>query len=163
MPTLGSLTAFYRPGIPNKIVCVLPSSSLGWCTRNPSLASECREEFELPTGVFLALQGEMSGNAGSLVVADYVVFALMLVVSAAVGFYFAWKSRGSESSRDFLTGGGKLTAIPVAISLSASFMSSITVLSNPAEVRPTILTCNSPLSGVAVEAFLCLYVHLEWH
>ncbi|XP_060885764.1 sodium-coupled monocarboxylate transporter 1-like isoform X2 [Labrus mixtus] len=79
----------------------------------------------------------MSGDslvAGSLVVADYVVFALMLVVSAAVGFYYAWDSRGRESSREFLTGGRTLTALPVSLSLTANFMSSITVLSNPADV-----------------------------
>nr|XP_046234541.1 sodium-coupled monocarboxylate transporter 1-like [Scatophagus argus] len=79
----------------------------------------------------------MSGDslkAGSLVAADYVVFALMLVVSATIGVYYAWASRGKESSRDFLTGGRRLTALPVSMSLTASFMSSITVLSNPADV-----------------------------
>lgn len=80
----------------------------------------------------------MSGDsqvAASLMVEDYVVFALVLVVSTAIGFYFAWASRGRESTRDFLTGGRRLTALPVSMSLTASFMSSITVLSNPAEVR----------------------------
>ncbi|XP_071358087.1 sodium-coupled monocarboxylate transporter 1 [Trachinotus anak] len=79
----------------------------------------------------------MSGDsvvAGSFVVADYVVFALMLVVSAAVGVYYAWTDRGQRSSRDFLMGGRRLTALPVSLSLTASFMSAITVLSNPAEV-----------------------------
>eukprot|EP00064_Thunnus_orientalis_P009716 superscaffoldBa00001251_g9742 len=79
----------------------------------------------------------MSGDslvAGSFVVADYVVFALMLVVSAAVGVYYAWSDRGQESSGDFLMGGRRLTALPVSLSLTASFMSAITVLSNPAEV-----------------------------
>ncbi|XP_062300198.1 sodium-coupled monocarboxylate transporter 1-like [Scomber scombrus] len=79
----------------------------------------------------------MSGDsqvAGSFAVADYVVIALMLVVSAAVGVYFAWVDRGRGSSRDFLTGGRRMTALPVSMSLTASFMSSITVLSNPAEV-----------------------------
>ncbi|XP_070784706.1 sodium-coupled monocarboxylate transporter 1-like [Enoplosus armatus] len=79
----------------------------------------------------------MSGDsqeAGSFVVADYVVFALMLVVSAAVGVYYAWADRGQRSSGDFLMGGRRLTALPVSLSLTASFMSAITVLSNPAEV-----------------------------
>ncbi|CAK6949749.1 sodium-coupled monocarboxylate transporter 1 [Scomber scombrus] len=79
----------------------------------------------------------MSGDsliAGSFVVADYVVFALMLVVSAAVGVYYAWSDRGQKSSGDFLMGGRSLTALPVSLSLTASFMSAITVLSNPAEV-----------------------------
>ncbi|CAJ1054382.1 sodium-coupled monocarboxylate transporter 1-like isoform X1 [Xyrichtys novacula] len=75
-----------------------------------------------------------SSGAGSLGVADYVVFALMLVVSAAVGVYYAWTSRGKGTSREFLTGGRRLTALPVSLSLTASFMSSITVLSTPAEV-----------------------------
>nr|XP_046235616.1 sodium-coupled monocarboxylate transporter 1-like [Scatophagus argus] len=79
----------------------------------------------------------MSGDslvADSFVAADYVVFALMLVVSAAVGVYYAWADRGHRSSGDFLMGGRKLTAVPVSLSLTASFMSAITVLSNPAEV-----------------------------
>uniref|UniRef100_A0A671YHU4 Solute carrier family 5 member 8 n=1 Tax=Sparus aurata TaxID=8175 RepID=A0A671YHU4_SPAAU len=71
---------------------------------------------------------------GSFVVADYMVFALMLVVSAAVGVYFAWTDRDQRSSGDFLMGGRRLTALPVSLSLTASFMSAITVLSNPAEV-----------------------------
>lgn len=84
----------------------------------------------------------MSGNspvAGSFVAVDYVVFALMLVVSAAVGVYYAWVDRGHRSSGDFLMGGRRLTALPVSLSLTASFMSAITVLSNPAEVRKICL------------------------
>ncbi|XP_068573036.1 sodium-coupled monocarboxylate transporter 1 isoform X2 [Cebidichthys violaceus] len=79
----------------------------------------------------------MSGDslvAGSFVVADYVVFALMLLVSAAVGVYYAWANRGQGNLGDFLMGGRSLTALPVSLSLTASFMSAITVLSNPAEV-----------------------------
>uniref|UniRef100_A0A8C3AXG0 Solute carrier family 5 member 8 n=1 Tax=Cyclopterus lumpus TaxID=8103 RepID=A0A8C3AXG0_CYCLU len=79
----------------------------------------------------------MSGDslaAGSFVAADYAVFALMLLVSAAVGVYHAWMDRGQASLGDFLMGGRRLTALPVSLSLTASFMSAITVLSNPAEV-----------------------------
>ncbi|XP_056132666.1 sodium-coupled monocarboxylate transporter 1 [Lampris incognitus] len=73
-------------------------------------------------------------SVGSFVAGDYVVFALMLVVSAAVGVYYAWADRDRRSSRDFLMGGRSLTAVPVSLSLTASFMSAITVLANPAEV-----------------------------
>ncbi|XP_068162731.1 sodium-coupled monocarboxylate transporter 1-like isoform X2 [Antennarius striatus] len=79
----------------------------------------------------------MSGDshvAGSLFAADYVVFALVLLVSISIGVYFAWANRGRENSRDFLTGGRTLTAFPVSLSLTASFLSSVTVLSSPAEV-----------------------------
>ncbi|TNN49724.1 Sodium-coupled monocarboxylate transporter 1 [Liparis tanakae] len=77
---------------------------------------------------------EGSLAAGSFVAADYAVFAVMLLVSAAVGVYFAWMDRGQASLGDFLMGGRSLTALPVSLSLTASFMSAITVLSNPAEV-----------------------------
>ncbi|XP_077449709.1 sodium-coupled monocarboxylate transporter 1 isoform X2 [Stigmatopora argus] len=70
----------------------------------------------------------------SFAAADYVVFAFMLVVSAAIGVYYAWTDRNLESSGNFLTGGRQLPALPVSLSLTASFMSAITVLSNPAEV-----------------------------
>uniref|UniRef100_A0A8C6WRE1 Solute carrier family 5 member 8 n=1 Tax=Neogobius melanostomus TaxID=47308 RepID=A0A8C6WRE1_9GOBI len=78
----------------------------------------------------------MSGTPGlsSFVLGDYLIFALMLLVSAAVGVYYAWKDRDQRTSGDFLMGGKKLTALPVAMSLTASFMSAITVLSTPAEV-----------------------------
>lgn len=73
-------------------------------------------------------------RAGSFAAPDYVVFALMLAMSAAVGVYFAWTDRGQRNTRDFLMGGRKLTALPVSLSLTASFMSAITMLSHPAEV-----------------------------
>lgn len=78
----------------------------------------------------------MSGDspvAGSLKVEDYVVFALMLVVSTVIGIYSAWSTR-KGSPQDFLTGGRKLNMLPVSMSMAAGTMSSITVLSNPAEV-----------------------------
>uniref|UniRef100_A0A3Q3L1V9 Solute carrier family 5 member 8 n=1 Tax=Mastacembelus armatus TaxID=205130 RepID=A0A3Q3L1V9_9TELE len=73
-------------------------------------------------------------KTGSFVTADYLVFALMLLVSAAVGVYYAWTDRDQRSSGNFLIGGRRMTALPVSLSLTASFMSAITVLSNPAEV-----------------------------
>lgn len=99
----------------------------------------------------------MSGKAvlGSFGPADYVVFAVMLVVSAAVGVYYAWADRGPSSSGDFLTGGRRLTALPVSLSLTASFMSAITVLSNPAEVR--ILQMHTK-KRVAINRYTFLYL-----
>uniref|UniRef100_A0A8C6WRA4 Solute carrier family 5 member 8 n=1 Tax=Neogobius melanostomus TaxID=47308 RepID=A0A8C6WRA4_9GOBI len=77
---------------------------------------------------------EETAGLSSFVLGDYLIFALMLLVSAAVGVYYAWKDRDQRTSGDFLMGGKKLTALPVAMSLTASFMSAITVLSTPAEV-----------------------------
>ncbi|XP_076010514.1 sodium-coupled monocarboxylate transporter 1-like [Genypterus blacodes] len=79
----------------------------------------------------------MSGEplvTGSFVAVDYVVFASMLMVSAAIGVYYAWVDREKTSTGEFLIGGRRLTAVPVSLSLTAGFMSAISVLGNPAEV-----------------------------
>ncbi|XP_003499748.1 sodium-coupled monocarboxylate transporter 1 [Cricetulus griseus] len=71
---------------------------------------------------------------GSFVVWDYVVFAGMLLISAVIGIYYAFAGGGQQTSKDFLMGGRSMTAVPVALSLTASFMSAVTVLGTPAEV-----------------------------
>ncbi|XP_068128905.1 sodium-coupled monocarboxylate transporter 1 [Hyperolius riggenbachi] len=71
---------------------------------------------------------------GTFSVWDYVVFALMLVISAVIGIYYAFAGGGQKTSKDFLMGGRSMTAVPVALSLTASFMSAVTVLGTPAEV-----------------------------
>ncbi|XP_043943712.1 sodium-coupled monocarboxylate transporter 1 [Protopterus annectens] len=70
----------------------------------------------------------------TFVVWDYVVFAGMLLISAAIGIYYAVVDRAKQSSKDFLIGGRTMTAVPVALSLTASFMSAVTVLATPAEI-----------------------------
>ncbi|XP_051857700.1 sodium-coupled monocarboxylate transporter 1-like [Antechinus flavipes] len=71
---------------------------------------------------------------GTFVVWDYLVFAAMLLISAAIGVYYAFAGGGQQTSKDFLMGGRKMTAVPVALSLTASFMSAVTVLGTPSEV-----------------------------
>lgn len=71
---------------------------------------------------------------GTFVVWDYVVFAGMLLISAAIGIYYAFAGGGQQTSKDFLMGGRRMTAVPVALSLTASFMSAVTVLGTPSEV-----------------------------
>ncbi|XP_069485977.1 sodium-coupled monocarboxylate transporter 1-like [Ambystoma mexicanum] len=74
------------------------------------------------------------GDIGTFVVWDYLVFALMLVISAVIGVYYAFAGGGQKTSKDFLMGGRSMTAVPVALSLTASFMSAVTVLGTPSEV-----------------------------
>lgn len=77
---------------------------------------------------------DASRDIGSFVVWDYVVFAGMLLISAAIGIYYAFAGGGQQTSKDFLMGGRSMSAVPVALSLTASFMSAVTVLGTPAEV-----------------------------
>jgi len=41
-------------------------------------------------------------------IADYCVFALMLAISALIGFYYAFKDRCKNNTDQFLLGGRKL-------------------------------------------------------
>ncbi|KFQ33256.1 Sodium-coupled monocarboxylate transporter 1, partial [Mesitornis unicolor] len=74
------------------------------------------------------------GSMGSFTVWDYVVFAAMLLISAIIGIYYAFAGGGQKTSKDFLMGGRSMNALPVALSLTASFMSAVTVLGTPAEI-----------------------------
>lgn len=64
---------------------------------------------------------------------DYAVFGLMLLVSTGIGLFYALSKGGQKTSEDFFTGGRRMAAVPVGLSLSASFMSAIQVLGVPAE------------------------------
>ncbi|XP_019904920.1 sodium/iodide cotransporter isoform X2 [Esox lucius] len=68
------------------------------------------------------------------VLADYVVFAAMLLVSMGIGLFQALKKRtGDAKVDDFFIGGRSIPAVPVGLSLCASFMSAVQVLGVPAE------------------------------
>ncbi|XP_016829467.1 sodium/iodide cotransporter isoform X3 [Cricetulus griseus] len=64
---------------------------------------------------------------------DYGVFAVMLLVSTGIGLGVGLARGGQRSAEDFFTGGRQLAAVPVGLSLAASFMSAVQVLGVPAE------------------------------
>ena len=68
--------------------------------------------------------------------ADYVIFILVLLISTSIGIYYAIKTRKSQGSGsdELLTGGKKLSVVPVTLSLLASFMSAIFILGMPVEI-----------------------------
>ncbi|XP_024126035.1 sodium-coupled monocarboxylate transporter 1 [Oryzias melastigma] len=73
------------------------------------------------------------GPVATFSVWDYVVFAVTIVGAAGIGLFQAIRGRKESSSDEFLLGGRQMTAVPVAMSLTASFMSGITVIGTPAE------------------------------
>ncbi|XP_037535385.1 sodium-coupled monocarboxylate transporter 1 [Nematolebias whitei] len=78
----------------------------------------------------------MAGTGGPVAtfsVWDYVVFAGTILFAAGIGLFQAIRGRKETSSAEFLLGGRQMTAVPVAMSLTASFMSGITVIGTPAE------------------------------
>ncbi|ROT80073.1 sodium-dependent multivitamin transporter [Penaeus vannamei] len=72
------------------------------------------------------------GKRGSFSWLDYVVFGGMLVLSLAIGIFYAIKSR-KKSNDEFLLGSSSLTCFPVSMSLLASYISAILVLGGPSE------------------------------
>lgn len=105
-------------------------------------------------------------TAASFSTWDYVVFALMLVISATIGVYYAFAQRRQQTTRDFLVAGQSMTAVPIALSLTASFMSAITVLATPVEVYCNgamfLLSCLGFILMVAIssEVFLPIFYRL---
>lgn len=77
---------------------------------------------------------DRSRAISTFVVWDYVVFGGMLLISAVIGLYYAFSGGKQQTSKDFLMGGRRMSAVPVALSLTASFMSAVTVLGTPTEV-----------------------------
>ncbi|XP_041364434.1 sodium-coupled monocarboxylate transporter 1-like [Gigantopelta aegis] len=75
-----------------------------------------------------------TGRINQLSTWDYVIFALILIVSAGIGIFYAIKDRNRKSIQEFLMAGRNMSVAPVALSLVASFMSAITLLGSPAEM-----------------------------
>ncbi|KAL2090328.1 hypothetical protein ACEWY4_015016 [Coilia grayii] len=74
-----------------------------------------------------------TGRPG-FVIADYAVFAAMLAISLTVGLSQALRKTSRQPNVDeFFTGGRSMPAVPVGLSLCASFMSAVQVLGVPSE------------------------------
>lgn len=72
--------------------------------------------------------------SSGFVVADYAVFSAMLLVSMGIGLFQALKKIPKKATADdFFTGGRSMPAVPVGLSLCASFMSAVQVLGVPSE------------------------------
>ena len=57
----------------------------------------------------------------------------MLLVSAAVGVYFAYRSRRNETLDNFTLGGRDMHAFPTSLSIMCTTLSALTVIGTPAE------------------------------
>ncbi|NWJ06046.1 SC5A6 protein, partial [Crypturellus undulatus] len=66
--------------------------------------------------------------------ADYIIFALLLVLSAAIGLFYALSGGRQRTVREFLLADRSMGCLPVALSLLASFQSAVAILGAPAEI-----------------------------
>ena len=58
-------------------------------------------------------------NIRHFVLADYVVFGGMLLVSTLIGVFFGIKDRVRSGAENFFTAEGKMGVVPVALSMLA--------------------------------------------
>ena len=91
---------------------------------------------------------------------DFIIFAITLVISLFIGIYNAIKNRYNQTTKEVFLAGGNMGVVPVALSLFASFMSSIAVIGVPAEsyVFNTMYMWALPAFPIAI--FLSAHVHI---
>jgi Na+/proline symporter len=71
--------------------------------------------------------------SGELHWADWLVFGIFIVTTTSVGIAIGIINRKKSTSKEFLQAGSEMHFFPVAMSLQASFLSAIFVVSLPAE------------------------------
>ncbi|ELT92965.1 hypothetical protein CAPTEDRAFT_169293 [Capitella teleta] len=70
----------------------------------------------------------------SFSIADYVVFSLVLIISAGIGVFYGCTGGRQRTAREFLMADRQMSVLPVTLSMVASFMSAIMLLGTPAEM-----------------------------
>ncbi|XP_041833986.1 sodium-coupled monocarboxylate transporter 1 [Melanotaenia boesemani] len=112
----------------------------------------------------------MAGTGGQVPtfsVWDYVVFAGIILGASGIGLFQALRSRKETNTAEFLLGGRQMTAVPVAMSLTASFMSGITVIGTPAEAYRfgvafwLFAFAYTIMSAITAEIFVPLFYRLN--
>ena len=64
---------------------------------------------------------------------NFTTFASLLLVSTLIGVYFGWKDRRNKDETNYALGGRRFSALPVAVSLTATSLSAITMMGSPSE------------------------------
>ncbi|NXU81857.1 SC5A6 protein, partial [Oreotrochilus melanogaster] len=65
---------------------------------------------------------------------DYTIFALLLVLSSAIGLFYALSGDRQRTVQEFLLANRAMGFLPVALSLLATFQSAVAILGVPAEI-----------------------------
>ncbi|XP_055610558.1 sodium-coupled monocarboxylate transporter 2-like [Uranotaenia lowii] len=101
---------------------------------------------------------------GTFTTEDYSVFVVMLSISAGIGIYFGFfEGKKNQTTEDYLLGGRKMKIFPIAVSLIASQLSGVSIMSVPAEmysygaqywiIAPTMLFITLIINYIFVPVF----------
>ncbi|EDS33847.1 sodium/solute symporter [Culex quinquefasciatus] len=93
--------------------------------------------------------------------ADYVIFCVMLGLSTLIGLYYGFFAKQKQdNTAEYLLGSKQMKVFPVAMSLTATHISAVTMLGVPAEMyRYGIQYWACSISGLIVTIFM-VYVFL---
>lgn len=86
------------------------------------------------SGVLNATVATLADTQFTFQSTDYIVFAFMLSISAAIGVYFGFFDKSADTTDEYLMGGKRMKTFPIAISLVASQLSAISIMTIPAEM-----------------------------
>ncbi|XP_053400558.1 sodium-coupled monocarboxylate transporter 1-like [Mercenaria mercenaria] len=89
---------------------------------------------------------------------DYVVFGALIMVSIAIGIFFAIKDKKRNTSFNYFLGDRNMKTIPVALSFVVTFQSSIMMLGTPAEVYTYGIQYAIGAIGVSVAYLLIILI-----
>nr|XP_022913659.1 sodium-coupled monocarboxylate transporter 1-like [Onthophagus taurus] len=99
---------------------------------------------------------------------DYIVFGVMLIVSALIGVYFAFFAKvKQDTTSEYLMGGKTMGIFPISMSLIASYISGISMLGIPAEIYTygtqfwMIITSEGLVSITMAVAYLPVFYKLQ--
>ena len=81
-------------------------------------------------------------GSGVFHLANYIIFALFLLITAGIGLYYACSGGRQCTTSEFLMGNRRLQMLPVAVSIFVSYASGVIVIGHPAEIyiRATLFT-----------------------
>lgn len=77
---------------------------------------------------------DLIGNQFTFQSTDYIVFVCMLSISAGIGVYFGFFDKSADTTDEYLMGGKRMKTLPIAISLVASQLSAISIMTIPSEM-----------------------------
>lgn len=98
---------------------------------------------------------------------DFIIFTLMLCISAGIGIFFGCFGKKNERENFFLVN-RSMGSIPVSMSLFASFISSATILGTPLEVYNNGIIFLWSIVGYAIcciltnQVFVPLFFKLDY-
>ena len=98
-----------------------------------------------------------SGNRIPFGTVDYVLLSIMLLGSMAIGLFFVFWGKGQSTQVEYLLGGRRFKALPVCLSLFASFMSAISLIGVPTEIYTYGTMYTYTLIGLTLSNVLAMF------